>query len=47
MLGIKTDRRPIKGVFAEKLREQIVIVRNNRSCEQKIVRAKPSEESKK
>ena len=47
MLGIKSNREPIRGAFADKLREQIAIVRNSRASENVAVNSKPSKESKK
>ena len=47
MLGIKPNREPIRGAFADKLREQIAIVRNSRASENVAVNSKPSKESKK
>lgn len=47
MLGLKSNRGPIKGVFAEKLREQIAAIRTEPKLEKAKVQTKTSGESKK
>lgn len=40
MLGMKSNRSPIKGEFADKLREQITITRMERQAEKAQVQTK-------
>ena len=47
MLGMKSNRSAIKGVFADKLREQIAIARIEREAEKAQTQTKLSEETKK
>ena len=47
MLGVKSNRNPIKGAFADKLREEIAIAQMERQANQAQVQAKASEDSKK
>lgn len=47
MLGMKSNRGPVKGVFAEKLREQITITQTERQAAQVQAKSKSSAESKK
>lgn len=44
MLGMKSNRSAIKGVFADKLREQIAIARIEREAEKAQAQTKSSEE---
>ena len=47
MLGMKSNRGPVKGVFADKLREQIAISRKERQTEKVQSQTKSAIESKK
>lgn len=47
MLGIKSIREPIKGTFAEKLREQILLSKKASQTDVAQVRANKLEESRK
>ena len=47
MLGIESNRKPIRGAFADKLREQIAIARDSRSSDKVEVKTKSPKESKK
>lgn len=42
MLGIKSNRKPVKGVFADKLREQISAARAYSGAEKKEIKEKES-----
>ena len=42
MLGIKSNRMPVKGVFADKLREQISDIRVKSDAEKKEIKEKES-----
>lgn len=42
MLGIKSNRKPVKGEFADKLREQISVVRTSSGVEKKEIKEKES-----
>lgn len=42
MLGVKSSRAPIKGAFADKLREQIAIVSKERQSDKTKVETKTS-----
>lgn len=42
MLGIKSNRKPIKGAFADKLREQISAARSSSGAEKKEIKEKES-----
>lgn len=47
MLGIKSNRDSIKGVFADRLREQIALARKEPKQDNSQVQTKPSDGSKK
>jgi hypothetical protein len=47
MLGVKSNREPIRGAFAAKVREQIAAARTEPQKDQEKVHAKASEESRK
>jgi hypothetical protein len=47
MLGVKSNRNSIKGVFADKLREQVSSTRTEPQTDRIQVQAKTTEESKK
>lgn len=47
MLGVKSNRDSIKGVFADKLREQISVAHTESQTDNVQTQAKTSEESKK
>lgn len=47
MLGVKSNRKPIKGVFAKKLREEISVCRGKSSSDKGQVQANSSKELKK
>ena len=47
MLGVKSNRGPVRGAFAEKLREEIAIALKERQAEKAQTQAKASEELKK
>lgn len=47
MLGVKSNRGPIKGAFADKVREHIAATRTEPKTDRKEVRAEASKESKK
>ena len=42
MLGIKSNRLPVKGAFADKLREQISVVRTSSGTDKKEIKEKVS-----
>ena len=43
MLGMRSNRKPIKGAFADKLREEISIVQRERQSKKVQVQTKTSE----
>ena len=47
MLGVKSNRNPIKGQFAEKLREQIAVVQARRASSQTEVKTQTSSQEQK
>ena len=47
MLGVKSNRSPIKGVFADKLREQIAIAQLERQADKAQTQTKSAVESRK
>lgn len=47
MLGVKSNREPIKGAFADKVREHIAAARTEPQTDRRKVHAEASKETKK
>lgn len=47
MLGVKSNREPIKGAFADKVREHIATARTEPQTDRRKVHAEASKETKK